>query len=90
MADVDAIAKLLEVGFNAVFLFLLWRVYQDFMRVIDRHVSYLERLTERLLPEEDGPPPAVRVYPPPPPFYSSRVPTELGERDQQRSERVGI
>lgn len=90
MADVDAIAKLLEVGFNAVFLFLLWRVYQDFMSFIERHITYLERLTERLLPDEDEPPPAVRSYPPPVMPYSSRVPTELGERNERATERAGI
>lgn len=78
MADVDAITKLLDVGFNAVFLFLLWRVYQDFMRVIERNSSYMEKLVDKLMAEDEIPPPAVRAYPPPPP-YSGRTPTELGE-----------
>lgn len=79
MADVDAIAKLLEVGFNAVFLWMLWRVYQDFIASINKHHSYLEKLVDKLLVDAE-PQTAVRVYPPPPTMpYSSRTPTELAE-----------
>jgi hypothetical protein len=85
MTDMDAIARLLDVGFNAVFLFLLWRVYQDFMKGMERHITYLEKLTERLLPDDEAP-----TLPTPPARYQaplvngySRTPTELGERERQ-------
>lgn len=84
MTDVDAIARLLDVGFNAVFLFLLWRVYQDFMRFMERHITYLEKLTERLLPDDEAP-----TLPTPPQRYQttqqpyvSRTPTELRDIDR--------
>lgn len=80
MTDVDAIARLLDVGFNAVFLFLLWRVYQDFMIEVRSHRQYMEKLVDKLLPVEDLPP--VPAYRPPPMNggpYISRTPTSLGE-----------
>lgn len=55
MADVDAIAKLIELGVNGVFLMLLWRVYQDFLASVNRHANFLEKLTEQLMPEDEQP-----------------------------------
>lgn len=77
MADVDAITRLLELGSNAVFLMLLWRVYQDFMSAVNRHANYLEKLVDRHMEDDEPPPQASRSTAPL--GWSSRTPTELRE-----------
>lgn len=56
MTEVDSIARLLDISFNAVLLFLLWRVYQDFMRFMDRYITYQERLIDRAYAGGEPPP----------------------------------
>ena len=79
MADVDAIARLLEVGANAVFLVILWRLYQDFVTDMRFERVYLHKLIERLLPDEEPP----SVYRPSVADMYSRTPTNLGERAER-------
>ena len=87
MTDVDAIARLLDVGFNAVLLWMLYTIYRDFQAQVKRHADYLEKLVEQLLPDNEAPtlPTPPQRYQTVPQPYTSRTPTELRDAD-----RVGI
>lgn len=77
MTDVDAITRLLDLGFNAVLLYMLYTVYRDFQAQVKRHTDYLEKLVDELLPpEEQEPAPPIQTTPR---GWSSRTPTNLNE-----------